>query len=160
MSGLCKLMFAGGNPQLLVEMATMSLPILMQLNKLVLTRSNLSVCQLCRILTQLIVIIYIMLCWMLYFVCCKSVFFKSPFSWKSACFEYVPVLDPTLPRSTHDCFTWIDNSILILCRITYSILAHFILFIYPLSHLLSILLISFRLLHFYTSYLLSIQYLR
>ena len=55
-------MFAGGNPQLLVEMATMSLPILMQLNKLVLTRSNLSVCQLCRILTQLIVIIYIMLC--------------------------------------------------------------------------------------------------
>ena len=33
-----------------------------QLNKLVLTRSNLSVCQQCRILTQLIVIVYIMLC--------------------------------------------------------------------------------------------------
>jgi hypothetical protein len=29
MSGLSKLMFAGGNPQLLVETATMSLPILM-----------------------------------------------------------------------------------------------------------------------------------
>ena len=32
------------------------------LNKLVLTRSNLSVYQQCRILTQLIVIVYIMLC--------------------------------------------------------------------------------------------------
>ena len=34
---------------------------------------------------------------------------NSPFSLKSAYFEYVPILDPILPRSTHDCFTWIDN---------------------------------------------------
>ena len=34
---------------------------------------------------------------------------NSPFSLKSACFEYVPFLDPILPRSTHDCFSWIDN---------------------------------------------------
>ena len=46
----------------------------LQLNKLVLTRSNLSVCRQCRILTQLTVIVYIMLCWMLYFVWYKSVF--------------------------------------------------------------------------------------
>ena len=34
---------------------------------------------------------------------------NSPISLKSTCIEYVPILDPTLPRSTHDCFTWIDN---------------------------------------------------
>ena len=45
-----------------------------KLNKVVLTRSNLSIFQQCCILTQLIVIVYIMLCWMLYFVWYKSVF--------------------------------------------------------------------------------------
>ena len=34
---------------------------------------------------------------------------NSPFSLKSAYFEYVSTLDPILPRSTHDCFAWIDN---------------------------------------------------
>jgi hypothetical protein len=34
---------------------------------------------------------------------------NSPFSFKFACFEYVPILDPILPRSTHDRFSWIDN---------------------------------------------------
>ena len=34
---------------------------------------------------------------------------NSPFSLKSACVEYVPTLDPILPRSTHDCFNRIDN---------------------------------------------------
>ena len=34
---------------------------------------------------------------------------NSPFPLKSACFEYVPILDPILARSTHDCFSWIDN---------------------------------------------------
>ena len=31
------------------------------------------------------------------------------FSSKSAYFEFVPILDPILPISTHDCFSWIDN---------------------------------------------------
>ena len=34
---------------------------------------------------------------------------NSPFSLKTACFENVPILDPILPRSTHDGFTWIGN---------------------------------------------------
>ena len=34
---------------------------------------------------------------------------NSPFPLNSACFEYVAILDPILPRSTHDCFAWIDN---------------------------------------------------
>ena len=49
-------------------------------------------------------------------------------------------------------------SILFFCRISYSILAHFIWSMYPLSHLLSILLISFKLLYFLMFYLHSIQY--
>ena len=39
----------------------------------------------------------------------QSVFLTVHFSLKAACFEYVPILDPTLPRSSHDCFSWIDN---------------------------------------------------
>ena len=80
-----------------------------QLNKLVLTRSNLSVCRQCRILTQLIVIVYIMLCLNALLCLIQVSLPNSAFSLKSACFEYVPILDPILPRSTHDCFTWIDN---------------------------------------------------
>ena len=38
---------------------------------------------------------------------------NSPFSLKSACFEYVLILGPILPRSTHDCFAWIDNFYLV-----------------------------------------------
>jgi hypothetical protein len=34
---------------------------------------------------------------------------SSLFSLKSSYFEYVPILDPILPRSTHDCFAWIVN---------------------------------------------------
>ena len=34
---------------------------------------------------------------------------NSLFSLKSTCFEYVPILDPILPRSTHDCFSWIGT---------------------------------------------------
>ena len=34
---------------------------------------------------------------------------NSLFSFKSEYFEYVLFLDPILPRSTHDCFAWIDN---------------------------------------------------
>ena len=34
---------------------------------------------------------------------------NSLFSLKPSCFEYFPIFDPILPRSTHDCFAWIDN---------------------------------------------------
>ena len=80
-----------------------------ELKKLVLTRSNLSVCQQCRILTQLIVIVYVMLCLNALLCLIQVNLPNSPFSLKSACFEYVPILDPILPRPTHHCFTWIDN---------------------------------------------------
>ena len=44
------------------------------------------------------------------FLCLIQVILSnSPFPLKSACFEYVAILDPILPRSTHDCFAWIDN---------------------------------------------------
>ena len=77
---------------------------------------------------------------------------NSPFSLKSTCLEYVPILDLILPRSTHDCFAWIDNSILILYKITYSILAHFYLVYLSLK---SPTLISLQLcLRSSTSYLL------
>ena len=64
---------------------------------------------------------------------------NSPFSLKSAYIEYIHILDPILPRSTHDCFAWIDNFNPVCYRISYSILAHFIWSIYPKSRLLSLL---------------------
>ena len=87
---------------------------------------------------------------------------NSPFSLKSACFEYVPILDPILPRSTHDCFSWIDNFNPVSCRITYSVLAHFYL-VYLSLKLPT--LISFQLclcssksyLHRYSSYCGSVK---
>ena len=81
-----------------------------QLNKLVLTHSNLSVCLSTAsypdtadyysfyhaLLNALLWLIQVSLS-------------NSPFTLKSACFEYVPILGPIVPRSTHDCFSWIDN---------------------------------------------------
>ena len=122
-----------------------------QLNKLVLTPSNLYVCQQCLILTQLIVVIYVMLCWMLYFVWYKSFFLTVHSLWS------LHVLNMFLSwiLSYQDlhmiAFPGLIISILFLCRITYSILAHFYL-VY--SSLKSPTLISFQLcLHSSTSYL-------
>ena len=54
------------------------------MNKLVLTRFDLSVCQQCRILTLLIIIVYIMLCCDALLCLLQDSLFKSPFSLKSA----------------------------------------------------------------------------
>ena len=104
-----------------------------KLNKLVLTRSNMSVCQQCRILTQLIVIVYIMLCWMLYFVWYKSVFLTA----HSLLSLHVLNLFLSWILSYQDlhmiAFPGLITSILFLCRITNSILAHFYFFLFILK---------------------------
>ena len=90
----------------------------MELNKLVLTRSNLSVCLSVCLSACLSTVSYpdTADCYSLYhallnaLLCLIQVSLSnSPISLKSACFEYVPILDPILSRSTHDCFIWIDN---------------------------------------------------
>jgi hypothetical protein len=81
---------------------------------------------------------------------------NSLFSLKSAYFEYVPTLDPILPRSTHDCFAWIDNfnPVLLQNNLYYFSSLYLVYLLSKLSTLMKIQLPSFQLhLHSSMSYL-------
>ena len=127
-----------------------------KLNKLVLTRSNLSVCQQCCILTQLIVIDYILLYWMLYFVWYKSIFLTvhslsslhvlNMFSSWILSYQYLHMI----------AFPGLIVSILFLYRITYSILAHFYLVYSSFTSLTQYF--TYKLQASIFSYVLSMQY--
>ena len=127
-----------------------------KLNKLVLTRFNLSVCQPCRILTQLIVIVYIMLCWMLYFVWYKSIFLTV----HSLSSLHVLNMFSSWILSYQDlhmiAFPGLIISILFLYRITYSILAHFYLVYSSFTSLTQYF--TYKLQASIFSYILSTQY--
>jgi hypothetical protein len=59
---------------------------------------------------------------------------NSPFSLKSACFEYVPILDLLSYQDLYMiALPGLIISILFCCRITYSILAHFIWSVYTIK---------------------------
>ena len=70
--------------------------------------SNLPTCQHFSILGQLTRIVFIMLCWILHYIDTSQSSYED-FLLETAFFGYVPILDPILPRSLHDCFAWIDN---------------------------------------------------
>ena len=107
-----------------------------ELNKLVLTQSILSIC--------LSTVLYPSTsdCYRLYHALLNASLClilvnlsNSLFSLKSACFKYVPILDPILPRSTHDCFAWIDNFNPVLLQNNLFYFAHFIWSIYTVKSL-------------------------
>ena len=106
-----------------------------KLNMLVFAHSNMSICQQCHILAELTGIVYIMVCWMLYFVWYKAVFLTVHSLWSlhvlnmflSWILSYQNLHMIALPG--------LIISILFCCRIAYSIIAHFICSIYTFKSL-------------------------